>query len=161
MCLYSEPPALNMTGIAQYVMGFFLWRAPQQMLQTHRSLKAYCATLWWRWLVFFFRFFLVMGHRWNEIDMRKLKYSGLKPCPNATLPTTNPTWNYQGSNPGHCGDRPATNRLSHGTATWWFCFGLLRRVVIKCFDTLGESTASFFKVTELVQLDKTVVQMNQ
>jgi hypothetical protein len=24
-------------------------RSPQQMLRTHRSLKAYCATLWWRW----------------------------------------------------------------------------------------------------------------
>jgi hypothetical protein len=34
---------------------FFLfgWRAPQQMLRTHRSLKAYCTTLWWRWLNFF------------------------------------------------------------------------------------------------------------
>jgi hypothetical protein len=31
---------------------FFWRRAPQQMLQTHRSLEAYCATLWWRWLVF-------------------------------------------------------------------------------------------------------------
>jgi hypothetical protein len=36
---------------------FFLWwRAPQQKLRTHRSLEAYCATLWWRWLVFFFVF---------------------------------------------------------------------------------------------------------
>jgi hypothetical protein len=32
---------------------FFLWRVPQQMLRTHRSLKAYCATLCWSWLVFF------------------------------------------------------------------------------------------------------------
>jgi hypothetical protein len=32
-------------------MFFFLWRAPQRMLRTHRSLRAYCATLWWRWLV--------------------------------------------------------------------------------------------------------------
>jgi hypothetical protein len=55
--------------------GFFLWRrAPQQMLRTHRSLKAYCATLWWRWLVF--SFFLVMEQRWNEIDRGKPKYSG-------------------------------------------------------------------------------------
>jgi hypothetical protein len=30
---------------------FFLWwRAPQQMLRTYRSLEAYCATVWWRWL---------------------------------------------------------------------------------------------------------------
>jgi hypothetical protein len=32
---------------------FFLWwRTPQQMLRTHRSLEVYCATLWWRWIVF-------------------------------------------------------------------------------------------------------------
>jgi hypothetical protein len=54
---------------------FFLWRAPQQMLRTHRSFGAYCATLWWRWLVFF-SFFCVVEHRWNEIDSGKLKYSG-------------------------------------------------------------------------------------
>jgi hypothetical protein len=39
---------------------FFLWRrAPQQTLRTHRSLKTYCATLWWRWRerwLFFFHF---------------------------------------------------------------------------------------------------------
>jgi hypothetical protein len=32
--------------------------------------------------------------------------------PSATLSTTNPTW----INPGLHGERPATNRLSHGTA---------------------------------------------
>jgi hypothetical protein len=53
---------------------FFLWRAPQQMLRKHLSLEAYCATLWWRWLVF--SFFLVMEHRWNEIDREEPKYSG-------------------------------------------------------------------------------------
>jgi hypothetical protein len=40
-----------------------------------------------------------------------------KPCPNATLSTTNPTLTDPGSNPGLRGDRPAANRLSHGTAT--------------------------------------------
>ena len=34
----------------------------------------------------------------------------------ATLSTTNPTWTDPGSNPGLRGERPATNRLSHGTA---------------------------------------------
>jgi hypothetical protein len=39
-----------------------------------------------------------------------------KTCPSATLSTTNPTWTDRGSNPGlRCG-RPATNRLSNGTA---------------------------------------------
>jgi hypothetical protein len=36
--------------------------------------------------------------------------------PNATLSTTNPTWIDPGANPGLRGERPATNRLSHGTA---------------------------------------------
>jgi hypothetical protein len=36
-----------------------------------------------------------------------------KTCPNATLSTT---WTHLGSNPGLRGERPANNRLSHGTA---------------------------------------------
>jgi hypothetical protein len=39
-----------------------------------------------------------------------------KTCPSATLSTTNHTWTDPGSNPGLRGERPATNRLSHGTA---------------------------------------------
>jgi hypothetical protein len=39
-----------------------------------------------------------------------------KTCPCATLSTINPTWTDPGSNPGFRGERPATNRLSHGTA---------------------------------------------
>ena len=79
---------------------FFLWwRAPQQMLRTHRSLEAYCATVWWwwwRWIVFFC---LVMEYRWNEIDRRNRSNRG-KTCPSATLSITNPTWTDPGSNPG-------------------------------------------------------------
>jgi hypothetical protein len=36
--------------------------------------------------------------------------------PSATLSTTNPTWIDPGANPGLRGERPGTNRLSHGTA---------------------------------------------
>jgi hypothetical protein len=36
--------------------------------------------------------------------------------PSDTLSTTNPTWIDPGANPGLRGERPATNRLSHGTA---------------------------------------------
>jgi hypothetical protein len=36
--------------------------------------------------------------------------------PSATLSTTNPTWIDPAANPGLRGERPATNRLSHGTA---------------------------------------------
>jgi hypothetical protein len=39
-----------------------------------------------------------------------------KSCRSATLSTTNPTWTDPGLNPGLRGERPATNRLSHGTA---------------------------------------------
>jgi hypothetical protein len=41
-----------------------------------------------------------------------------KTCPRATMSTTNPTWTDPGSNPGLRGERPATNRLSHGTALY-------------------------------------------
>jgi hypothetical protein len=39
-----------------------------------------------------------------------------KTCPNATLSTTNSTWIGMELNPGLRGERPETNRLSHGTA---------------------------------------------
>jgi hypothetical protein len=39
-----------------------------------------------------------------------------KTCSNATLSTTNPTWNDPGSNSGLRGERQVTNRLNHGTA---------------------------------------------
>jgi hypothetical protein len=46
-----------------------------------------------------------------------------KTCPSATLSTTNPTWTDRGSNPGLRGERPASNRLSHGTANEHFTTG--------------------------------------
>jgi hypothetical protein len=39
-----------------------------------------------------------------------------KTCASANLSITNLTWIDKGTNPGLCGERPATNRLSHGTA---------------------------------------------
>jgi hypothetical protein len=39
---------------------------------------------------------------------------GGEPCPSGTSSTTNPTWTNLGSNLGLHGERPATNRLSHG-----------------------------------------------
>jgi hypothetical protein len=39
-----------------------------------------------------------------------------KTCPSVTLSATNPTSIYPGTNPGLRGERPPTNRLSHGTA---------------------------------------------
>jgi hypothetical protein len=51
-----------------------------------------------------------------------------KTCPSAKLSTTNPTWTDPGSNPDLRGERPATNRLSHGTA--------LRDPLLISFDTI-------------------------
>jgi hypothetical protein len=56
-----------------------------------------------------------MEHQWNEIQRGK-RTTRRKTCPNATLSTTNPTWTDPGSNPGLRSGRPATDRLSHGTA---------------------------------------------
>jgi hypothetical protein len=39
-----------------------------------------------------------------------------KPYPTASFFTTNPTWTGLEKNPGLRGERPATNRLTHGTA---------------------------------------------
>jgi hypothetical protein len=62
---------------------------------------------------------------WHEEWQGKPKYSE-KTCPRATLSTTNPTWPDPSSNPGRRGGKPATNRLSYGTAlniwdkqNWW------------------------------------------
>lgn len=39
---------------------------------------------------------------------------GEKPAP-TILPIANLTWNGSGLKPGHCGEKPATNRLNHAT----------------------------------------------
>jgi hypothetical protein len=57
----------------------------------------------------------VMEHQWHVIDRGK-PTTLRKTCPSATLSTINPTWTDLGSNPGLRSERPATNRLSHGTA---------------------------------------------
>jgi hypothetical protein len=53
--------------------------------------------------------------RWSDID-RGNRRTPRKTCPGATFFTINPTWVDLGANPGLRGERPATNRLSHGTA---------------------------------------------
>jgi hypothetical protein len=64
---------------------------------------------------FFYQVLQSMVHQWNEIDRGK-PTTRRKTSPSATLSTTNLTWTDPGSNPGLRGERPATNRLSHGTA---------------------------------------------
>jgi hypothetical protein len=48
-----------------------------------------------------------------------------KTCHIATLSTTNPTWTDPESNLVLRGERPATNRLSHGTALSCACLPIL------------------------------------
>ena len=63
-----------------FFLPFVLWRAPQQMLRTHRSLEAYGTTLWWRWLVFLFVFPCNGAPvEWNWQD--KTEVLGEKPVP--------------------------------------------------------------------------------
>jgi hypothetical protein len=52
--------------------------------------------------------------RWNDMENQRTRR---KACPIVTLYTTNPTWNDPGTSPCLRGDRPATNHLSHGTAS--------------------------------------------
>jgi hypothetical protein len=70
-----------------------------------RPPMAYCAKprwLWWR-------------RNWqNDVWQGKLKYSE-KTCPSAASSTTNPTC-WPDVNTGRHGEKPATNRLSYGTA---------------------------------------------
>jgi hypothetical protein len=64
---------------------------------------------WWLW-----------SSRWNENWQGKHKYSE-KTYPSATLSTTNPTRPDLGSNPDRRCGKPATNRLSYGTAFVCVC----------------------------------------
>jgi hypothetical protein len=46
----GHPISFIFVSTLKKICFFFLWRrASQQMLRTHRSLEAYCATLWLRW----------------------------------------------------------------------------------------------------------------
>jgi hypothetical protein len=65
---------------------------------------AYCISPGWLWS---------WRNWWNDWQ-EKPKYSE-KTCPSAALSTTNPTC-CQDANPGRRGGKPATNRLSYGTA---------------------------------------------
>jgi hypothetical protein len=60
---------------------------------------------WWEW-----------NSWWNENWQGKPKYLE-NTFPSATLSTTNPTWPDLGWNPGRRGEKPATSRLSYGTAS--------------------------------------------
>jgi hypothetical protein len=115
-------PDLTTHLFAIYMYYFFFslwWRAPQQMLRTHHSLKAFCATPMMKMSSFFFYQFLqLMEHQWNEIDRGKPTTRGKTCLPVPLCPPQISHGLDLGSNPGIRGDRPATNRLSHGTANF-------------------------------------------
>jgi hypothetical protein len=52
--------------------------------------------------------------RWNDIN-RENRITPKKICPSATLSTINPAWNNPGTNSDLRDERPANNRLIHGT----------------------------------------------
>jgi hypothetical protein len=60
---------------------------------------------------------LLRGWRiwWNKDCQGKQKYSE-RPCPSATLSTTNPTWPDPSANLDCLGGKPATNRLNYRAA---------------------------------------------
>jgi hypothetical protein len=61
------------------------------------------------------RWWYVWSSRWND-NWQGKPINSEKTCPSATLSTTNPTWPDLESKPGRSGGKPATNRLSYGTA---------------------------------------------
>jgi hypothetical protein len=73
-----EAPQISECIKPSFIYFFLWWRAPQQMLRTHRSLKASCATLVMKMKrkIIIFSFLQIMKHRWDEIDRGKPKYSG-------------------------------------------------------------------------------------
>jgi hypothetical protein len=61
-----------------------------------------------------------------------MKLTGEKPTTRIkTCPTANLTWTDPGSNLGLRGERPATNRLSHGTAIYRLDVRHFREIVLK------------------------------
>jgi hypothetical protein len=68
-----------------------------------------------------------------------------------TLTTTNPTWTDLGSSAGLRGERPATNRLSHGTAVNPFAFVPIRCrpiTVARIYHNFGNLRISRIKAEE-------------
>jgi hypothetical protein len=88
----------------------------------HSALRppmAYCSSSGWLWW---------WRNWWNDWQ-GQLNYSE-ETCPSTALSTTNPTCSSD-ANPGRRGDKPASNRLSHGAASgkwsvnfklfiWWW-----------------------------------------
>jgi hypothetical protein len=72
---------------------------------------------------------------WNEIWQGKPKYRR-KPTPAPLCPPQNPTWQTRSRTPDRSGGKPATNRLSYGTAFFSPISSPLttRRFTVEVFD---------------------------
>jgi hypothetical protein len=84
------------------------------MLLTHRSLDAHCATLWWRWIMFF-----VFPYKWAPVEWNwqgKTEVLGGKNLSQCHLVHHKSHMDWFWIELGLRGERPATNRLSRGTA---------------------------------------------
>jgi hypothetical protein len=117
-CLYIQSRKANHASssfrreidkfISVFFISFLVWGETESLATSATNWPIVPAPddrWWWVW-----------SSRWNENWQGKPKYSE-KAYPSATLSTTNPTWPDLGSNPGRRGGKPATNRLSYGTAS--------------------------------------------
>jgi hypothetical protein len=91
--------------ITQKPFLFLVWGETESTWHVGHCLPYCTSPGWWS----------VWSSRWNENWQGKPKYSE-KTCPSAALSTTDATWHDLVSNPGRCCGKPATNRLSYGTA---------------------------------------------
>jgi hypothetical protein len=93
-----------------------------------------------------------MEHRWNEIDREKTEVLGEKPVPVPLGLPEIPHGLTPGSKPSLCGGRPATNRLSHGTALYLHINGKHKKVYCGSSNLgkwrMGEQTAVEIEVSE-------------
>jgi hypothetical protein len=77
--------------------------------------------------------------RWNDTDSGKPKNSE-KMLSQCYFVTANPTRTNRGANPGHRGERPATNRLSHGTVSTGI---LVHRVC--CINISSDTSTRYYQ----------------
>jgi hypothetical protein len=124
--LIKRRGGLTLIHISRRQACFLWWRAPQQMLRTHSSLEAYCATLWWR-----------LGFPCNRTSVEwnwqgKTEVLGEKPVPLPLCPPQIPH--------GLTRDRTRSSAVRGRRLTAWAMARPDNKV------SLGEDTNWFFKV---------------
>jgi hypothetical protein len=106
--IQSRKLSFKLTSFANFFFFLVSWGGARLSLLFTAATKWHIVPAvddrWWVW-----------SSRWNENWQGKPEYSE-KTCPSATSSTTIPTCLDLGSNPGRRFGKPATNRLSYGTA---------------------------------------------